>query len=69
MTAARNYPSDVKEDDGWAFVAPYLSLLQVDVPQRRHSLRALFNALRYLGHTDCQWRYLPNGLLPWAAGC
>jgi transposase len=27
----------------------------------------LFNALRYLGHTGCQWRYLPYDLPPWAA--
>ena len=53
MTAPRSYPSDVKEDE-WAFVAPYLALLREDAPQRRHPLRALFNALRYLGHTGCQ---------------
>ncbi|WP_210522264.1 IS5 family transposase [Hymenobacter terricola] len=66
MTAPRRYPSDVKDDE-WAFVAPYLALLREDAPQRRHPLRALFNALRYLGHTGCQWRYLPNDLPPWAA--
>jgi len=27
----------------------------------------LFNALRYLGHTGCQWRYLLYDLPPWAA--
>lgn len=66
MTAPRSYPSDVREDE-WAFMAPYLALLRADAPQRRHPLRALFNALRYLGHTGCQWRYLPIDLPPWAA--
>jgi transposase len=66
MTATRSYPSDVKDDE-WAFVAPYLALLREDAPQRRHPLRALFNALRYLSHTGCPWRYLPNDLPPWAA--
>ena len=50
MTATRSYPSDMKEDK-WAFVAPYLALLREDAPQRRHPLRALFNALRYPGLT------------------
>lgn len=66
MAPTRSYPSDVNDDE-WAFVAPYLALLREDAPQRRHPLRALFNALRYLCHTGCQWRYLPNDLPPWAA--
>ena len=66
MTAPRSYPSDVREDE-WAFMAPYLVLLRANAPQRRHPLRALFNALRYLSHTGCQWRYLPIDLPPWAA--
>lgn len=48
-------------------MAPYWALLREDAPQRRHPLRDLFNALRYLGHTGCPWRYLPNDFLPWAA--
>ena len=66
MAPLRSYPSDVKDDE-WAFVAPYLALVREDAPQRRHPVRALFNALRYLGHTGCQWRYLPNDLPPWSA--
>lgn len=54
----------VETDDERAFVVPYLVLLREDAPQRHHPLRALFNALRYLGHTNCQWRYLPNDLPP-----
>ena len=64
MAAARAYPSDVKEDE-WAFVSPYLALMQEDAPQRQYPLRALFNALRYLAHTGCPWRYLPHDLPPW----
>ncbi|WP_210514044.1 IS5 family transposase [Hymenobacter terricola] len=66
MLPARSYPSDVTDDE-WSFVASYLALLREDAPQRRHPLRALFNALRYLGHTGCQWRYLPHDLPPWQA--
>jgi transposase len=41
------YPSDVSDEE-WAFVAPYLTLITEDAPQREHSLREDFNGLRYL---------------------
>jgi transposase len=58
------YPSDVSDDE-LAFVAPYLTLMQEDAPQREHSLREVFNGLRYIVHTGMQWRYMPNDLPPW----
>jgi len=51
----------------WAFVVPYLTLLPLDAEQRKHDLREVFNALRYLVRTGGAWRYLPNDLPPWAA--
>jgi transposase len=60
----KTYPSDVSDDE-WAFVAPYLTLMREDAPQREHSLREVFNGLRYVVKTGCQWRYLPNDLPPW----
>ena len=50
-------------------MTPYLCLLREDAPQREHPLRSLFNGLRYLGHTGCQWRYLPHDLPPWSVVC
>ncbi|MCA1565874.1 MAG: transposase [Acidobacteria bacterium] len=41
------YPSDVSDDE-WAFVAPYLTLMTEDAPQREHSLREVFNGLRWI---------------------
>ncbi len=58
------YPSDVSEEE-WAFVAPYLALCKEDAEQRDYSLRAVFNGLRYVVRTGCQWRYMPNDLPPW----
>jgi transposase len=58
------YPSDVSDDE-WAFVAPYLSLLLPDAPQRRHDLREVFNGLRYIVKTGAPWRWLPNDWPPW----
>ena len=62
----KGYPSDVSDDE-WAFVAPYLTLLALDALQRKHDLRAVFNALRYLAHTGAPWRYLPGDFPPWPA--
>src|SRR5262245_5723595 len=59
-------PSDVNDEE-WAFVAPYLTLMTPDAPQRRHDLREVFNALRWLVRTGSPWRYLPNDLPPWPA--
>src|SRR5688572_20228295 len=64
--ARKPYPSDVTDEE-WAFVAPYLTLMTTDAPQRRHDLREVFNALRWIVRTGAQWRYLPNDLPPWAA--
>jgi transposase len=60
------YPSDVSDDE-WAFVAPYLTLMKEDAPQREHSLREVFNGLRWLARSGAQWRMLPNDLPPWEA--
>jgi transposase len=58
------YPSDVSDDE-WAFVAPYLTLMREDAPQRDYPLREVFNALRWLARSGAQWRMLPNDLPPW----
>src|SRR5260370_4662148 len=58
------YASDVTDEE-WAFVVPYLLLCREDAPQRGYPLRAVFNGLRYLVRTGCQWRYLPHDLPPW----
>jgi transposase len=58
------YPSDVSDDE-WAFVAPYLTLMREDAPQREYSLRELFNGLRYIVRTGVQWRYMAHDMPPW----
>jgi transposase len=64
-TTNRNpYPSDVSDDE-WAVVAPYLTLMTEDAPQRAHSLREVFNGLRWIVRTGAQWRLLPHDLPPW----
>ena len=62
----KTYPSDVSDDE-WAFVAPYLALVREDAPQRRHDLREVFNALRWLVRAGAPWRLLPTNFPPWPA--
>ena len=58
------YPSDVSDDE-WAFAAPYLTLMTEDAPQREHSLREVFNGLRWIVRAGAAWRMLPHDLPPW----
>jgi transposase len=60
------YPSDVSDEE-WAFVAPYLTLMKEDAPQREHSLREVFKGLRWLVRSGAEWRMLPHDLPPWPA--
>jgi len=46
-------------------VAPYLPLCREDAQQRMHSLREVFNGLRYVVRTGVQWRMMPHDLPPW----
>ena len=59
-----SYPTDVSDDE-WAFVAPYLTLMREDAPQRDYDLREVFNALRWLLRSGSPWRLLPHDLPPW----
>src|SRR5258706_247860 len=58
------YPSDVSDEE-WEFVAPYVTLLQPDALQRKHELREVFNAVRWLARAGAAWRLLPHDLPPW----
>jgi len=60
------YPSDVSDEE-WAFVAPYLTLMTPDAPQRRHDLREVFNATRWIVRAGAPWRMLPTHFPPWEA--
>src|ERR1700752_4131237 len=66
MIRRKPYPSDVSDDE-WSLVVPYLTLMREDAAQREHSLRELFNGLRYVIRYGIAWRAMPNDLPPWAA--
>ncbi len=45
MKRRKVYPTDVNDEE-WEFVAPYLTLMKEDAPQRLYALRDLFDAVR-----------------------
>lgn len=65
-TTRKSYPSDVTDAE-WEFLVPYLTLMREDAPQRDYPLRELFDAMRYVVRTGCQWRFLPHDFPPWSA--
>ncbi len=64
----RAYPTDLNDEE-WALVAPYLTLLPEDALQRRYPLREVFNALRWQVRAGASWRLswrlLPTNFPPW----
>jgi transposase len=64
MIRRKPYPSDVSDEE-WSLAAPYLTLMREDAIQREHSLRELFNGLRYVIRYGIAWRAMPNDLPPW----
>ena len=65
-TQPNSYPSDVNDEE-WAFCAPYLTLMKEEAPQCDHSLRDVFNGLRWMVRAGAPWRLIPNDLPPWHA--
>jgi transposase len=60
----KGYPSDVSNEE-WSLLAPYLTLMTEDAPQRSYPLREVFNGLRYIVRAGAPWRMMPNDLPPW----
>jgi transposase len=52
-------------DEEWMFVAPYLTLMREDAPQREYALRDVFDGLRWIVRAGAAWRMMPGDLPPW----
>ncbi len=48
-------------------MAPYLTLMTPEAPQREHDLREVLNGLRWIVRTGAQWRMRHHDPPPWAA--
>lgn len=60
------YPTDCSDEE-WAFAAPYLALVREDAPQRKHDLREMFDAVRWIARAGAPWRLIPHDFPPWHA--
>jgi transposase len=52
-------------DDEWAFVAPYLTLMAEEAPQLDQSLREVCNGRRWIVWAGAVWRLMPHDVPPW----
>ena len=66
MENRQAYPTDVSDHE-WELLRPYLTLMKEDAPQREHSLREVFNGLRWMARGGATWRMIPHDLPPWHA--
>lgn len=61
---SRRYPSDISDAE-WELIAPYVARKPGSGRKRTVNIREVVNALFYLTHTGCPWRYLPKDFPIW----
>ncbi|MFC8501794.1 IS5 family transposase [Pedococcus sp. NPDC057267] len=59
-----SYPSDVTNEP-WALLEPVCNPPGKRGPKHGEGMRKVVNAMIYISHTGCQWRYLPATFGPW----
>lgn len=57
------YPSDITDSE-WALIAPMIPPPRPGGRPRDTDMREVFNAVRYVLRTGCQWRQLPKDFPP-----
>ncbi|MGY2703350.1 transposase [Nocardioides sp. HB32] len=58
------YTSDLS-DDQWALLEPVFNTPSKRGPKHAPDLRRVVDAMLYVSHTGCQWRFLPDSFRPW----
>jgi transposase len=58
------YSSDLT-DEQWALLDPVFNAPSKRGPKHAADLRSVVNAMLYISHTGCQWRFLPESFGPW----
>lgn len=59
-----SYSTDLT-DAQWALLAPVFNTPGKRGPKHAADLRRVVDAMLYISHTGCQWRYLPESFGPW----
>ena len=60
---AGRYPSDITDAE-WAIIEPMIPAAGTGGRRRATDMREVFNAIRYIDRTGCQWRLLPKDFPP-----
>src|SRR6476619_4307443 len=58
------YTSDLT-DEQWALLEPVFNTPGKRGPKHAPDLRRVVDAMLYVSHTGCQWRFLPDSFGPW----
>lgn len=58
------YPSDLT-DEQWHLLEPVFNAPGKRGRRHADDLRSVVDAMLYIAHTGCQWRYLPESFGPW----
>jgi putative transposase len=59
-----SYASDLT-DEQWALPEPVFNAPGKRGPEHAPDLRRVVDAMLYISHTGCQWRFLPESFGPW----
>jgi putative transposase len=59
-----SYASDLT-DEQWALLEPVFNAPGKRGPKHAPDLRWVVDAMLYISHTGCQWRFLPESFGPW----
>jgi transposase len=59
------YPSDVSDPE-WVEIERFFEPEHTGRP-RKHAARDVYDAIRYVERSGCQWRMLPKDFPPWRA--
>ena len=59
-----SYSTDLT-DEQWALPEPVFNTPGKRGPKHAPDLRSVVDAMLYISHTGCQWRFLPESLGPW----
>jgi len=62
----KSYPTDVTDDE-WGFVAPYLTLMRPDAPERVYDACETYYASWWIVRASAPWRLPPTSFPPWQA--
>jgi putative transposase len=58
------YTTDLT-DEQWALLEPVFNTPGKRGPKHAPDLRRVVDAMLYVSHTGCQWRFLPESFGPW----